>query len=239
MRQRHRAPCHVPCQVWPSRRPVAVHAPFLYNVVMMIGTLAGHYLGLYPPTSVLRRAEHCWWDNSPRGKSCARRALTGAPAPSTCSLQLTAPRRRCRALTMSERAWSEQQCLEGSLRVPGIAQPLTVTRNTGGGRASLYPVAAPARVVGDHTIELKLGRRTNFHDNHKPIRNGGRVFLSDECVEGRYVLPTTATRMPAGSGGRLRRAPRGGSTSLNCPCGSINEFLSLFLSGMCAQGTPR
>ena len=88
---------------------------------------------------------------------------------------------------MSERPWSEQQCLEGSLRVPGIAQPLTVTRNTGGGRASLYPVAAPARVVGDHTIELKLGRRTNFHDNHKPIRNGGRVFLSDECVEGRYA----------------------------------------------------
>ena len=88
---------------------------------------------------------------------------------------------------MSERAWSELQCLEGSLRVPGIAQPLTVTRNTGGGKLSYYPVAAPARVVGDHTIELKLGRRTNFHDNHKPIRNSGRVFLSDQCVEGRYV----------------------------------------------------
>ena len=88
---------------------------------------------------------------------------------------------------MSERAWSELQCLEGSLSVPGIAQPLTVTRNTGGGRLSYYPVAAPARVVDDHTIELKLGRRTNFHDNHKPIRNSGRVFLSDQCVEGRYV----------------------------------------------------
>ena len=88
---------------------------------------------------------------------------------------------------MSERAWSELQCLEGSLRVPGIVQPLTVTRNTGGGRASFYPVAAPARVVGDHTIELKLNRRTNFHDNHKPIRNGGRVFMSDRCVEGRYA----------------------------------------------------
>ena len=89
--------------------------------------------------------------------------------------------------------------------MPGIAQPLTVTRNTGGGGASYYPVAATARVVGDHTIELKLGRRTNFHDNHKPIRNGGRVFLSDRCVEGRYV----PTRMPAGRCRRLRRASRG------------------------------
>ena len=88
---------------------------------------------------------------------------------------------------MSGRAWSELRCLEGSLLVPGIAQPLTVTRNTGGGKLSYYPVASPARVVGDHTIELKLGRRTNCHDNHKPIRNGGRVFLSDHCVEGRHA----------------------------------------------------
>ena len=88
---------------------------------------------------------------------------------------------------MSGRAWSELRCLEGSLLVPGIAQPLTVTRNTGGGKLSYYPVASPARVVGDHTIELKLGRRTNFHDNHKPIRNGGRVFLSDQCVESRHA----------------------------------------------------
>ena len=71
--------------------------------------------------------------------------------------------------------------------MPGIAQPLTVTRNTGGGKLSYYPVASPARVVGDHTIELKLGRRTNFHDNHKPIRNCGRVFLSDHCVESRHA----------------------------------------------------
>jgi hypothetical protein len=88
---------------------------------------------------------------------------------------------------MTDRDWSDHQCLEGSLNVSGFAAPLIVTRNTGSGRFSLYPLAAPARVVGDNAVELKLNKRTNFHDMHKPIRNGARVYLSDLCVEGTYV----------------------------------------------------
>ena len=89
--------------------------------------------------------------------------------------------------------WSENRCLDGGLVVRGEHQSrttLTAVRNTGGGSSTCchyYPVAAPARVVGDREIQLKLLSRTNFHDMHKPIRNGARVFLADQCTELRYV----------------------------------------------------
>lgn len=89
--------------------------------------------------------------------------------------------------------WSENRCLDGGLVVRGeldSRKTLAVVRNTGGGSSiccHYYPVAAPARVVGDRSIELRLLPRTNFHDMHKPIRNGARVFLADQCTELRYV----------------------------------------------------
>ena len=87
--------------------------------------------------------------------------------------------------------WSESQCLAGDLRVHGIDTPLVVVRNTGGGSSECchyYPVAAPARVSADGlAVDLQLLNRRNFHDMHKPLRNGARAYLADHCVESQYI----------------------------------------------------
>ena len=84
-------------------------------------------------------------------------------------------------------AWSELQCLEGTLRVSGLDQPLLVTRSVGEGHLSFYPQSAPARIISGSSVELMLKKRSNFHDMHKPRRNGGRVYLSEHCIEGTYA----------------------------------------------------
>ena len=86
--------------------------------------------------------------------------------------------------------YSYSQCI-GDLAVSGGAawqntgRPQLV-RNTGGGTSaccSMHRTAAGARIEG-HAFELALEPRDTA--GALPSRNGARVYLADECVEGAY-----------------------------------------------------
>ena len=67
----------------------------------------------------------------------------------------------------------------------GSLQQKWVVRNRGGGTAACcanHPVAAPARINNDRSVQLKLEQRADDEGS----RNGARVYFADECVEGHY-----------------------------------------------------
>lgn len=84
--------------------------------------------------------------------------------------------------TASSHSWSYTQCI-GDLAVSGI-ESRSLVRNTGGGVSeccAIHPVAAGAHVAG-HTFQLALEPRKD----ELPSRNGARIYLADECVEGAF-----------------------------------------------------
>ena len=83
-------------------------------------------------------------------------------------------------------SWSHDTCVgQLTMSLRGSLQQKWVVRNRGGGTAACcanHPVAAPARINNDRSVQLKLEQRADDEGS----RNGARVYFADECVEGHY-----------------------------------------------------
>ena len=92
--------------------------------------------------------------------------------------------------------YSEYTCV-GALSVSGYNASASLVRRTGGGTSSccsIHPIAAPAR-VSDTVMELMLQPRFSTSQSS---RNGARLYLADECVEGSFASTRYAAVKPLG-----------------------------------------